>query len=99
MQRPSGGRALAARQFRAVERTAHGDRRACQVKPLRGGEYESMGAATEAGAFEISPMPVGERAADQPAIGENVEADRRFGVFDVLRPAPDPPRCDAVDVA
>ncbi len=48
--------------------------------------------------FQVVAIAVRQHPADQLAVGENIEADRRFGGAGVLRPAGDAARADAVDV-
>ena len=51
------------------------------------------------GLLEVLAVAVGQNLSDQSAAGINVETDRRFGMIDVLRPAGDAGRADAIDIA
>ena len=44
-------------------------------------------------------MVVGQNLPDQLAVSENIETDRRFGMFAALRPAGDAIRIDLLDMA
>ena len=58
-----------------------------------------MAAAADAGSFEVIAIAIGENLPDQSAVGINVEAYRRVGIVDVLRPAFDAARSDTIDIA
>ncbi len=86
-------------KHRSVKRTAHFDRVGRNTKPGRQREPKSVAAAAKTGLLKVLAIAIGENLADQSAAGVNVETDRRFGMFRVLRPTFDDMRRDPIDRA
>jgi len=86
-------------QWLGVQRAAplDGIKRGRNIRGQR--EREGVATAADAGMFEVVAIVVGEHLSEQPAIGKDVETDRRFGMIRILRPAGHASRVDDIDRA
>ena len=81
----------------AIERAAHFDRLRREHEFRRRREHETVAAIADAGLREVFPIAVRQHSSDQASAGIDVEAHRRLGMIDGLRPTDDATRTDVID--